>query len=149
MPLQFGAILAGSDKKVLDAMQSYGSSLGIGYQLADDVLGIFGNQKTIGKPVLSDLQEGKQTMLMHFGMQLASQNEKKQLKSVFGNPKASMADLKLTRKILEDSGAKAKTLIMAKDYAVAAIDSIPLITSDHSTQSTLTSFAQYCVARSS
>lgn len=149
MPLQFGAILAGGNTKVLDGMRQYGQALGIGYQLADDVIGIFGNQKTIGKPVLSDLQEGKQTMLMRYGMQLASQNEKKQLKSVVGNPKATMADLKMVRKVLEESGAKAKTLIMAQDYAVTAIDIIPLITNDPAIQKTLTSFAQYCVARSS
>lgn len=149
MPLQFGAILAGGDESLLEAMQQYGQPLGIGYQLADDVLGIFGNQKTIGKPVLSDLQEGKQTLLMHYATQLASEPEKNRLKLVVGNPKANLADLKMVRKVLESSGAKAKTLVLAQDYASKAIQAVPLITQDEDLQKILTSLARYCVNRNS
>ncbi len=147
LPLQFGAILAGAKPELLDAMKEFGQPLGVSYQIADDVLGIFGSAKAIGKPVLTDLQEGKQTILMHYGMKLASVDDKKSLQAVFGNPKADQKDLVLVKKILERCGAKAKTLIIAKDYITKSISYIPSLTSDSKMQENLTDFANYCISR--
>ena len=147
MPLQFGALLAGANMKVVDSMVAYGESLGIGYQIADDVIGIFGNQKTIGKPVLSDLQEGKKTILIRNGLMLSTKEQKSRILSVFGNPRANAADLKMVKRYLEDSGAKAKTLISAQEYVNQAIKSIPSITKDLELRTLLTEFAEYCISR--
>ncbi|MBA3679373.1 polyprenyl synthetase family protein [Candidatus Saccharibacteria bacterium] len=149
MPLQFGAILAGVKNGLLESMSNYGQPLGIGFQLTDDVLGMFGNQKNTGKPILSDLHEGKQTVLMHYGIQLASPKQKKTLSYIVGNPRANLADLKVARQILEENGAKAKTLIIAQQYSKKAISFVPAITKEEQLQKLLIDFADYCVARSS
>jgi geranylgeranyl diphosphate synthase type II len=147
LPLQFGAILAGADKETIESMNKFGQPLGIGYQIIDDVIGIYGSQQAIGKPVLSDLQEGKKTILIRNGLKLASSDQKRRILSVFGNSRANLADLKMVKKYLDDSGAKAKTLISAQDYVKEAIDAIPEITSDESLQKLLSEFANYCMTR--
>jgi len=149
LPLQFGAILAGAKPDLLESMKNFGQPLGISYQIADDLLGVFGNNKSIGKPVLTDLQEGKQTILMHYGMKLASIDDKKTLLEIFGNPNASLKDLSKVKKILENSGAKAKTQILAKDYVNKSISYIPSLTNDLKIQENLVQFAQYCITRKS
>ena len=62
-PLQLGAALAGGGALV-DALAGYGGPLGVGFQLRDDVLGVFGDETRTGKPVGDDLREGKPTLLL-------------------------------------------------------------------------------------
>lgn len=147
MPLQFGAILAGAKPDKLLAMQEYGEPVGIAFQLADDVLGMFGDKKTIGKPDISDLREGKQTVLMYYGMKFASAEDKKILEQAFGNLSANMRDLNNVRRILEDSGAKAKVMMMSQDYIDSAKTHILSITSDTEFVGILNEFADYCIDR--
>lgn len=57
-----GAILAGAPAQVVAALSSYGARLGLAFQLVDDLLGIWGDPATTGKPVLSDLRARKKTV---------------------------------------------------------------------------------------
>ena len=63
-PLRLGAILAGADEKMIDSFNEFGLNLGRSFQIKDDILGVFGDEKKLGKPVGSDLIEGKKTLLI-------------------------------------------------------------------------------------
>jgi len=63
-PLLLGAVLAGADDAALDAVGTYGLPLGEAFQLRDDLLGVFGDPGTTGKPAGDDLREGKRTVLV-------------------------------------------------------------------------------------
>ena len=56
-----GAILAGADEKSLEALGRYGASIGVAFQIADDILDVVSDTETLGKPVGSDVEEGKNT----------------------------------------------------------------------------------------
>ncbi len=56
-----GGILAGADKKVINALENYGAALGTAFQIADDILDITADTKTLGKPAGSDEAQGKNT----------------------------------------------------------------------------------------
>jgi geranylgeranyl diphosphate synthase, type II len=62
-PLQAGAVLAGAAPEIVSALGSAGLALGVAYQVADDLLGTFGDPAVTGKSVVSDAREGKQTVL--------------------------------------------------------------------------------------
>lgn len=64
LPLRAGAILADASPEVLSALDEIGSLLGIGFQLFDDLLGMFGDERRTGKSALGDLREGKRTALI-------------------------------------------------------------------------------------
>src|SRR3989344_5774693 len=64
-PLTVGAILGKANKSQIDALSKLGLLIGLAFQIQDDILGIFGNEKVTGKSVLSDLREGKNTLLIH------------------------------------------------------------------------------------
>ena len=64
LPLRAGAILADTSPEVLSALDEIGSLLGIGFQLFDDLLGMFGDEQRTGKSALGDLREGKRTALI-------------------------------------------------------------------------------------
>jgi geranylgeranyl diphosphate synthase type II len=63
-PLQAGAILAGARGESIDVLGRFGRLVGVAFQLADDILGVFGNEEETGKSALADLREGKQTALV-------------------------------------------------------------------------------------
>src|SRR5579884_2564972 len=78
-PLLLGAILGGADQKIRENIKKFGDYLGIAYQIHDDILGVFGTEKEIGKSVTSDIEEGKQTLLITKALEKASLGEKRKL----------------------------------------------------------------------
>lgn len=119
-PLQLGALLAGASASTRHKLESFGVQLGIAYQLQDDILGMFGSQEGQGKPIISDMHEGKQTILIYFARQLAPSKDVKLIDSLVGNQKATDADLQSLRVILDSCGAKTKTKKLANKYAAQA-----------------------------
>ena len=63
-PLRLGAAIAGGLAEMEDLCAGYGGPVGEAFQLRDDVLGVFGDPQTTGKPVGEDLREGKPTLLL-------------------------------------------------------------------------------------
>ena len=63
-PLHIGAALGGASPATVRALRSYGRSIGLAFQLRDDLLGVFGDPLVTGKPAGDDLIEGKKTVLL-------------------------------------------------------------------------------------
>jgi octaprenyl-diphosphate synthase len=59
---QVAATLADAEEDVNERLGRYGMELGIAFQLVDDMLDLTGDEKTLGKPVASDLREGRLTL---------------------------------------------------------------------------------------
>ena len=82
-PLQFGMALAGSDSStqaaVDDAYHTYGVAVGEAFQLRDDLLGVYGDPATTGKPAGDDLRTGKPTTLLMLARQLATPAQRAEL----------------------------------------------------------------------
>ena len=62
-PIVLGASLADAGEDDLEACRALGLPLGEAFQLRDDLLGVFGDPRTTGKPAGDDLREGKRTIL--------------------------------------------------------------------------------------
>jgi octaprenyl-diphosphate synthase len=60
--MRLGAVLSGADRPLEDAMGEYGRNLGLAFQIVDDVLDLTATEQVLGKPVASDLREGKATL---------------------------------------------------------------------------------------
>ncbi|GAA4624431.1 polyprenyl synthetase family protein [Cellulomonas oligotrophica] len=71
-PLVLGALLAGADEAEVAACREIGLPLGEAFQLRDDLLGVFGDPVTTGKPAGDDLREGKRTVLVARAAALAA-----------------------------------------------------------------------------
>ncbi|NGO68417.1 polyprenyl synthetase family protein [Streptomyces boncukensis] len=57
-----GAVLGGADDRTADALESYGSHLGLAFQAVDDLLGIWGDPEATGKQAWSDLRQRKKSL---------------------------------------------------------------------------------------
>ena len=63
-----GALLCGADTNQIDGLTQYGKSIGLAFQIADDILDIVGDEEKIGKPVGSDEGNNKATYPKLFGL---------------------------------------------------------------------------------
>jgi len=104
-PLQIGALLAGANKKQLKTLKNYGIPLGKAFQIQDDILGLFGNEKKTGKPADSDLKEGKKTLLILKALEKADQKQKSIIKSALGNQNLTKSQLEQVRKVVKQTGS--------------------------------------------
>ena len=69
-PLQLGAAAAADRPDIQEAFHELGTSLGVAFQLRDDVLGVFGDPAVTGKPSGDDLRSGKRTVLLAEAVEL-------------------------------------------------------------------------------
>ena len=105
-PLHLGAVLGGADDDLLARLSAVAMPLGAAFQLRDDVLGVFGDPATTGKPAGDDLVEGKRTVLVALALDGASAPDAARLDAALGRPLLAddVADL---RRIIDASGAHA------------------------------------------
>jgi octaprenyl-diphosphate synthase len=66
---RLGAVLGDQPKNIEDALADYGRNAGLAFQLVDDLLDFTASPEQLGKPVLSDLKEGKVTLPLIFALQ--------------------------------------------------------------------------------
>lgn len=105
-PLQCGAILAGAPAAEAKKLERLGSLLGQAFQLADDILGVFGDQAVTGKSNMTDLKEGKHTYLMQLVYELAPETDMRYLTRHFGRGRLTHAQATRIRRIITDCGAR-------------------------------------------
>lgn len=79
-----GAVLGQAPDEDLMRIQQYARGIGIAFQIVDDILGIFGKEEETGKPVYSDLREGKKTLLIIRALELAKGEDREVILSVLG-----------------------------------------------------------------
>ena len=111
-PIQLGALLAGAHGERVEGLSRYGAAVGEAFQLQDDLLGMFGDPGTVGKPVDADLKEGKFTFLIHHARALATPEQRRVLEAALGNPEATPEQASAARRVLEESGARAAVTAM-------------------------------------
>ncbi len=102
-PCQFGAMFANASQKDLKVFTDYGIPVGIAFQVQDDLLGVFGDEKKIGKSADSDLKEGKKTLLILKALENGSEKQKKVIYSVLGNRNASPEKINEVREIIKET----------------------------------------------
>ncbi len=146
-PMQLGAVLADADDNTLAAITDFAVPLGIAFQLADDLLSAYGNESEIGKSVLSDLREGKRTILIIKGIELADKQGREAIYHALGNPKASYSDLGAVRTVLDDCGARHYVESLAASEVEQALSQLKAIGLSSEAQGAIEKLAQFTIHR--
>ncbi|MDI6642773.1 MAG: polyprenyl synthetase family protein [Candidatus Hodarchaeaceae archaeon] len=100
-----GALLGGGKPEQVRALARYGRLIGIAFQMQDDVLGVSGKQEKFGKPIGSDIREGKRTLIIIRALATASKKGRATILHTLGKHDASKRDIGAAIKVLRDSGA--------------------------------------------
>lgn len=105
-PLMLGAVCGGGSDALVDLLKRIAIPLGIAFQIKDDLLGIYSSDEVLGKTVLSDIREGKQTLLFGYAYQNADEAQRALLDKYYGKEKADEHDLVVVRALFEETGAR-------------------------------------------
>jgi geranylgeranyl diphosphate synthase type I len=146
-PLHLGAILAGADESILKALSAYSIPAGIAFQIQDDILGVFGQVKKTGKPVGSDVRQGKQTLLVAKALEKAGAKDKLTLQKCLGKMDLTEAELDEFRAIIKSTGSLAYAENLATELIAAAKHEITGANIDNVAKEFLFGIADYMLNR--
>jgi geranylgeranyl diphosphate synthase type I len=129
-PLHLGAALAGRLDELAASLSAIGLPLGEAFQLRDDLLGVFGEERVTGKPVGDDLREGKPTPLLAIASGRADADGLALLARV-GAGNLDETEVKALQELFVSSGAVAEieaTIDALVERAIRALDESSLTT---------------------
>lgn len=123
-PLALGGALAGASNELLQGYSAFALPLGEAFQLRDDVLGVFGDPGTTGKPAGDDLREGKRTVLVGLAINQAGAADSTFIDTMLGRQDLGEAEVAEIRRIIVDCGALEATESMIEELSNQAFDAL-------------------------
>lgn len=114
---QIGGILGKASKKEEEALVEFGANLGMSFQIIDDLLDFIGDEKALGKPILSDLKEGRITLPLIYTLNHDGKENRKRMSRLlkqsplWKNCKDEILD------IIKSNGALEYTYKKAEDFS--------------------------------
>jgi octaprenyl-diphosphate synthase len=141
-----GAILANTSREKKKAMSEYGHNVGVAFQMVDDLLDYTADTKVLGKPIGSDLREGKMTLPVIYALNHAGGSVKRRMEEIIGNRAASDSALHEMVGYLREYGGLAYTADKASQYVNKAKENLALF-EDCDTKTLLMDLADYIIKR--
>jgi len=146
-PLKIGGALAGAEENQLKKFEAYGIPIGIAYQLQDDILGIFGTEEKLGKPIGDDIKEGKNTLLYTQVIKNGNSQQKKRLESLWGKKNINLKEIEEARTIIRKTGSLAYSQNLACQLVEKGKKAIPKITKNKNLQEVFLGLADFITER--
>lgn len=122
-----GGLIGGGNPSEVAALQTYGMTLGLAFQIWDDYLDMSSTATTLGKDIGNDIRNGKKTLIAVHSLTHATGKHRKLLDDVFGNHAASEYDVTLVYDLFRDLGSIEYAQQRAMHFVTQAKDAITLI----------------------
>ena len=122
--MRLGAILGGATTEQEAALGRYGHDLGMAFQIVDDVLDLTASEEVLGKPVASDLREGKATMAVIHAVERCTPQERLKIETVLQHGAFNGVSHAEVLEILQRYGSLDAATARAAHYAESAQKSI-------------------------
>jgi len=118
-----GAMSTTENKDYIDAMKNFGHSLGMSFQIRDDILDYEGKSNLIGKPVGGDIKEKKITLPLIYSLNNVPKNEASRIRKILknGNDKTKVKEV---MKFVQENNGIDYALTVAKKYSDMAKDAL-------------------------
>jgi len=142
-----GALVGGASDAVVKAIHEYAMSLGVAFQMFDDILGIIGDPKKTGKSAGNDIRKGKSTvMVCHALKNIKDDGDMKTFRSVLGKIDATEDEIAMARDILKKTGSIDYAIEMVKKYTKDAIAKLDCLEPGEDKEF-MVALAEYAMAR--
>ncbi len=118
-----GAMSTTDNKDYIEAMRNFGHSLGMSFQIRDDILDYEGKSNLIGKPVGGDIKEKKITLPLIYSLNNVSKNEASRIRKILknGNDKTKVKDV---MQFVHENNGIDYALKIAQKYSDSAKESL-------------------------
>ncbi len=127
MCCKIGALLCGGTKKEINGLANFGRSIGIAFQIQDDLLDITGNENEFGKFVGGDLVEGKKTFLFIKALEKAKGKNRQALQKVIRNKGIKPDQIKFYKELYVKLGVLEDAKKEIKFYTNKALNSLKIL----------------------
>lgn len=146
--LELGAMLAGANEREQEKLRLIGENIGIGFQLKDDLLDVYGNPEKFGKQVGGDIIANKKTYLLIEALQTAQNATKTELlKWLSFKTFSPQEKVKAVTKIYNLLGIKEKTENLIDSFFQKAFDRLAELQAFESTKEKLRNFMTWLIER--
>jgi octaprenyl-diphosphate synthase len=125
---RMGSVVSGQDQEIEDKLAIYGTNLGMAFQLVDDLLDFTATEDVLGKPVGSDLREGKVTLPLIHVLERCSPSEHELVSKVMEERAFQSVAWEDLLALVWRYEAPQAVKDLAQEYAsraVSAIESVP------------------------
>lgn len=112
---------------LVKAIATFCSKCGTAFQIQDDILGILGDEKRLGKPVGSDIREGKRTLLTYQALRSADAATNTRLQSILGNTAATTAEIQIAVDIMRELDVINYAYKIAQRYVDDALTALEIV----------------------
>jgi geranylgeranyl diphosphate synthase, type II len=146
--LKLGALIARAPAAEAEKAWSFGENIGMAFQLQDDLLDVFGDEKKFGKETGRDILAGKKTFLFLKAYELASMKEKAELDTCFSDHSLPAGEkIAQVKNIYEALNIRQITQSEIEHFYSAALQSCSAIHADETGKNLLKSFADEMLKR--
>ncbi|MDR1727753.1 MAG: polyprenyl synthetase family protein [Acidobacteriota bacterium] len=114
---QLGGVLGGVSAEDEERLRLFGLNIGLAFQLVDDLLDLTADERTLGKPVQSDLKEGKLTLPLIYVVQDDGGRRRELVQGVLKRRDADVSARAEIARLVKESGAYDRVMEKARDYA--------------------------------
>ncbi len=125
-----GALLAGCDGETVDSWRRFGLDMGLVFQIRDDVLGVWGDEDRLGKPIASDIRRKKMCLPVVYALQSTQGADQDAMQEIYGSgDPANEEEVDAVLSVLRRIGAKDYCQGLAaehKDSAMRRLDALNL-----------------------
>jgi octaprenyl-diphosphate synthase len=122
--MRLGAVLAGASDAEEAALAAYGRAVGLAFQIVDDVLDLTATEEVLGKPVASDLREGKATLAVIHSIDHGSAADRQTIQRVLDDRSFENVSRQQIRDILLRHGSVEYARGVAERYSKQAIKAL-------------------------
>ena len=143
---QSGAMVSGASPDAVEALRAYGDSLGLAFQIADDLLDYGGASAALGKNSGDDFREGKATLPVILEHERADEAGRAFWRRVIERREQTADDLETAVALMERSGALADARARADAYAARARDALSIFP-DTPLRAAMSDIADFMVSR--
>jgi len=121
---QIGGILGKASKREENFLIEYGTNLGISFQIIDDLLDFTGDEKILGKPILSDLSEGRITLPLIYTLNNDGKENRKRIAELQGQKNLGKNSINEILEVVRSNGALDYTHKKAAEFSLKSIEII-------------------------
>ena len=122
--VNLGAAIGTRDETTIEAFRVFGRSLGYVFQIRDDVLGVWGNEETTGKPVGADIRRKKNSLPVVYAMSRADPEDKQLLDCIYQKEQLSDDDVSDVLKVMERVNVKGYAQKLAQEHSDMAMEAL-------------------------
>ncbi len=145
--LEIGALLGTDDESLLARLKLFGHDLGMTFQVHDDVLSLWGDEKVTGKPNTSDIQMKKKTLPIVYALEKTKGEDRELLWSIYKKKTTSLADIENVLHILNRLDAQGYVQGMSDKHYRAAISELNAVNIPQSAKEDLRAIAAFLLKR--